>query len=81
MAVPDDSSTRSWQGIADEWVAHADTNDYRNHFLMPNMLAMVGDVAGYTCWTWGAAKAVTAGNSPSKAQESSASTEVATPGS
>ena len=46
MAVQDDSSTRSWQGIADEWVAHADTNDYRNHFLMPNMLAMVGDVAG-----------------------------------
>jgi ubiquinone/menaquinone biosynthesis C-methylase UbiE len=46
MSVQDDSSTRSWQSIADEWVAHADTNDYRNHFLMPNMLAMVGDVAG-----------------------------------
>lgn len=46
MAVQDDSSTRSWQSIADEWIAHADTNDYRNHFLMPNMLAMAGNVAG-----------------------------------
>ncbi len=25
---------------------HADTNDYRNLFLMPRMLAMLGDVAG-----------------------------------
>lgn len=46
MPLQDDTSTRSWQSIADEWAAHADTNDYRNHFLMPNMLAMVGDVAG-----------------------------------
>jgi ubiquinone/menaquinone biosynthesis C-methylase UbiE len=46
MSVQDDSSTRSWQTIADEWVSHADTNDYRNEFLMPIMLAMVGDVAG-----------------------------------
>jgi ubiquinone/menaquinone biosynthesis C-methylase UbiE len=46
MALQDDSSTRSWEGIADEWVSHADTNDYRNEFLMPIMLAMVGDVAG-----------------------------------
>ncbi len=46
MPVQDDSSTRSWQSLADEWVAHADTNDYRNHFLMPNMLAMVGAVTG-----------------------------------
>ena len=34
------------RAIADEWVSHADTNDYRNDFLMPNMLAMVGDVTG-----------------------------------
>jgi ubiquinone/menaquinone biosynthesis C-methylase UbiE len=46
MAVRDDSSTRSWDAIADDWVAHADTNDYRNHYLMPRMLAMLGDVAG-----------------------------------
>lgn len=46
MSVQDDSSTCSWQSLADEWVAHADTNDYRNHFLMPNMLAMVGEVTG-----------------------------------
>ena len=42
----DDSSTRSWNAIADDWVAHADTNDYRNHYLMPRMLAMLGDVRG-----------------------------------
>ena len=46
MSVQDDSSTHSWQSIADEWVAHADTNDYRNDFLMPTMLAMAGDVGG-----------------------------------
>lgn len=46
MAAHDDSSTRSWDSIADDWVAHADANDYRNHYLMPRMLAMLGDVAG-----------------------------------
>ena len=42
----DDSSTRSWDAIADDWIAHADANDYRNFFLMPRMLAMLGDVRG-----------------------------------
>src|SRR5262249_14981043 len=42
----DDSSTRSWDAVADDWVAHADTNDYRNYYLMPRMLAMLGGVAG-----------------------------------
>jgi len=46
MSGRDDSSTRSWNAIADDWIAHADTNDYRNHYLMPRMLAMLGDVAG-----------------------------------
>lgn len=41
-----DSSTDSWDGIADEWVRHADTNDYRNFFLMPRMLAMLGNPSG-----------------------------------
>jgi len=44
--MADDSSTRSWNGVADDWIAHADSNDYRNHYLMPRMLAMLGDVAG-----------------------------------
>ena len=44
--MTDDTSTRSWDGIADDWVAHADVNDYRNHYLMPRMLTMLGDVAG-----------------------------------
>ena len=46
MANRDDRSTRSWNQIADDWIAHADTNDYRNHFLMPRLLAMLGDVRG-----------------------------------
>jgi len=46
MAGHDDSSTRSWNAIADDWIAHADANDYRNFYLMPRMLAMLGDVAG-----------------------------------
>jgi len=44
--VGDDSSTRSWNAIADDWVAHADANDYRNFYLMPRMLAMLGEVRG-----------------------------------
>jgi ubiquinone/menaquinone biosynthesis C-methylase UbiE len=44
----DDTSTRSWDAIADDWVAHADTNDYRNDFLLPRTLAMLGDVRGRT---------------------------------
>src|SRR5262249_6482962 len=42
----EDSSTHSWNAIADSWVAHADNNDYRNFFLMPRMLEMLGDVSG-----------------------------------
>ena len=42
----EDSSTRSWDAIGDSWVLHADHNDYRNFFLMPRMLEMLGDVAG-----------------------------------
>ena len=42
----DDSSTRSWDAVADDWIAHADANDYRLFFLMPRLLAMLGDVRG-----------------------------------
>lgn len=42
----DDTSTRSWNAIADDWIAHADANDYRQHYLMPRMIAMLGDVTG-----------------------------------
>ena len=44
--IREDSSTRSWDEIADDWVVHADRNDYRIHYLMPRMLAMLGSVAG-----------------------------------
>jgi ubiquinone/menaquinone biosynthesis C-methylase UbiE len=46
MGTSDDSSTRSWEAVADDWVAHADTNDYRNIVLMPLTLELIGDVAG-----------------------------------
>ena len=46
MADHDDSSTRSWDAAADDWVAHADTSDYQNQFLRPRMFALAGGVAG-----------------------------------
>src|SRR5450432_848902 len=46
MSDQDDSSTRSWEAAADDWVAHADSSDYQNLFLQPRMLALAGDVAG-----------------------------------
>jgi ubiquinone/menaquinone biosynthesis C-methylase UbiE len=44
MANREDSSTRSWDGAAEDWVAHADSSDYQNLFLMPKMLEMIGEV-------------------------------------
>lgn len=44
--MADDGSTRSWNDAADDWVAHADENDYRLLFLMPRTLALLGDVRG-----------------------------------
>jgi len=46
MPNRDDSSTRSWDAVADDWVAHADENDYRNYFLMPLTLELLGEVRG-----------------------------------
>ena len=46
MPHRDDSSTRSWNSIADDWVKHADTNDYRNHLLLPLTMRMLGDLHG-----------------------------------
>ena len=46
MIDHDDSSTRSWDAAADDWVAHADASDYQNFFLRPRMLALAGEVSG-----------------------------------
>ena len=46
MAEWDDSSTRSWDAGADDWVRHADSNDYRNQLLLPLTLDILGDVRG-----------------------------------
>jgi SAM-dependent methyltransferase len=42
----EDSSTRSWEQLAEEWAGQAPVNDYRNIFLMPQTFALLGDVAG-----------------------------------
>jgi ubiquinone/menaquinone biosynthesis C-methylase UbiE len=46
MPGGDDSTTPSWDAIADDWVMHADSSDYQNLFLVPRMLQMLGDVGG-----------------------------------
>jgi 2-polyprenyl-3-methyl-5-hydroxy-6-metoxy-1,4-benzoquinol methylase len=48
MSMPewDDSSTRSWDSVADDWIRHADANDYRNELLLPLTLDLLGDVRG-----------------------------------
>jgi ubiquinone/menaquinone biosynthesis C-methylase UbiE len=46
MSERTDSSTRSWDAVADDWVSHADQNDYRNLLLLPLMLELLGDVRG-----------------------------------
>jgi 2-polyprenyl-3-methyl-5-hydroxy-6-metoxy-1,4-benzoquinol methylase len=46
MPDHDDTSTRSWDAAADDWIAHADTSDYQNLFLRPRMLALAGSVSG-----------------------------------
>lgn len=42
----EDSSTLSWNQIAEDWASHADSNDYRNLFLIPHTFALLGEVAG-----------------------------------
>jgi len=46
MPERNDSSTRSWEAAADDWVAHADQNDYRQYVLLPLTLELIGDVNG-----------------------------------
>ena len=46
MPAHDDTSIRSWDAVADDWVSHADRNDYRNYVLMPLTLELLGDARG-----------------------------------
>lgn len=41
-----DSSTLAWSTMGDEWFELAQTGESRIHFIMPNMLKFMGDVAG-----------------------------------
>jgi len=48
------SAASRWSGVtwawfrsrADDWAAHADENDYRNHFLFPLTFELLGEVRG-----------------------------------
>ncbi|HYS55589.1 MAG TPA: class I SAM-dependent methyltransferase [Thermoanaerobaculia bacterium] len=44
--MPDDDSTRSWEAVAEDWVRHADENDYHNALLLPLTVGLAGDVRG-----------------------------------
>ena len=44
MPKLEDSSTRSWDAVAKDWIRHADQNDYRNYILLPFTLQLLGDV-------------------------------------
>lgn len=41
-----DSSTVGWNGLGDDWIAFAQKNESRIHFILPNMLQYLGDVRG-----------------------------------
>lgn len=41
-----DSSTKSWELIAQDWAKFSETNDYRNFFLIPHTMELIGDVEG-----------------------------------
>ena len=41
-----DSSTRSWNAMGEEWLTLAQTGESRMQFIMPHMLAYMGDVRG-----------------------------------
>lgn len=41
-----DSSTQSWNKISKEWCDIAPINETRQHFIMPYMLELMGDVSG-----------------------------------
>lgn len=44
MPNDEDTSIRSWDAVADDWVSHADGNDYRKYVLMPLTLELLGNV-------------------------------------
>ena len=67
MPGGDDSTMRSWEAIADDWVIHADSSDYQNVFLVPRMLQMLGDVSGGGSSILGAGKGGTRANWPAAA--------------
>ena len=41
-----DSSTLAWSAMGDEWFDLAQKGESRMCFIMPNMLRLMGDVAG-----------------------------------
>lgn len=46
IEMKQDSSTKSWSNLGDEWIALAQTGESRMAFIMPYMLELMGDVQG-----------------------------------
>jgi len=44
--MKEDSSTKSWELIAQDWTKFAEMNDYRNFFLIPHTIKLIGNIAG-----------------------------------
>lgn len=44
--MQNDSSTRSWNAMGEEWLTLAQTGESRMRFIMPHMLRYMGDVRG-----------------------------------
>lgn len=44
--MKNDSSTKCWNKIGNEWIQKAQTNDFRIFYIMPNTFQLLGDVKG-----------------------------------
>src|SRR3989442_15734626 len=70
MPRQDDTSIRSWDAVADDWVSHADENDYRNYLLLPSRLSYSETFAAFGFLILAVARVVTAESSQHVAPES-----------
>jgi len=42
--LKEDSSTICWNNIGEEWAKFSENNDYRNYFIMPYTINLIGDI-------------------------------------
>ena len=67
MPGGDDSTMRSWEAIADDWVMHADSSDYQNVFWFRACCRCLATSADDGCSISGAGKGGTPANWPAAA--------------